>query len=160
MTVPGDWERIYSSRSGAPLASRSFARPILPPDFQSTEMFHRERYPRSLFHLPAPNPRNGRLNHGGRVIGGQAATRPLHHSTVLTNNRKDACFQLSGIPACRVRRVSAVQEAFVRTRLLEGALPEMIRRQAGEAGLTVLGRNERLAYDSAENAIQLCNRLV
>ena len=50
--------------------------------------------------------------------------------------------------------MSAAQEAFARTRLLEGALPEMIRRQAGEAGLTVLGRNERLAYDSAENAIQ------
>lgn len=48
----------------------------------------------------------------------------------------------------------AAQEAFARVRLLEGHPAETIRGQAGEAGLTVLEGNSRLADPGAENAVQ------
>ena len=46
------------------------------------------------------------------------------------------------------------QESFTRIKLLEGNPVEVIRGQAGEAGLTVHGNNARLADQGAENAIQ------
>ena len=46
------------------------------------------------------------------------------------------------------------QEAFSRIRLLEGRPATSIRGQAGEAGLTVLDRNTRLADPGANKAVQ------
>ena len=46
------------------------------------------------------------------------------------------------------------QEAFAEKRLAQGNPVEVVRGQAREAGLTVFGRNERLADRGAEKAIQ------
>lgn len=50
--------------------------------------------------------------------------------------------------------LTGAQEAFTRLRLLEGHPVETVRGQAGEAGLTVLENNGRLAQKSAEKAVQ------
>jgi RHS repeat-associated protein len=71
-------------------------------------------------------------------------------------------YQASGGKVFPTRRNSGLggealrreQQAFAERRLAEGHPVEVVRGQAREAGLTSLGRNERLADRGAENAIQ------
>ncbi len=74
-----------------------------------------------------------------------------HGSYQASGGRVFPTLRNSGLKGAELR---AEQEAFTAGRLMEGNPVEIVRGQAGEAGLTVFGWNERLADRGAENAIQ------